>query len=289
MASHDAFTDRLSDYLDDEDLGERERLEIAAHVEGCAECRATLRELRAVTARAAGLVDTPPDTDSVAGSAPANRRLTRAGGVSVSARDPATAFLVHASRNSWPPVWRSWFFPVARSGSCVTVDRRPSFTRWPPHRWRVRSRPANFCGSALRRSNRGSREGARVRPRQARIRRPSACWRTTSTRSIGPSISAAARLPRIRRTCTSTATWRKRGIASSRSSAVSARSSTRRVDRTDASADRTRSRFGTRRRHALGARPPGLGACGRAGGVHSSLRRPRSARSDRPRHARDAR
>src|SRR6476661_311378 len=67
MATHDAFTDRLSDYLDDEDLGDRERREIAVHLEGCAECRATLRELRAVTARAAALADTPPDADLWAG------------------------------------------------------------------------------------------------------------------------------------------------------------------------------------------------------------------------------
>lgn len=67
MATHDAFTDRLSDYLDDEDLGDSERREIAAHLEGCAECRATLRELRAVTARAAALADTPPDVDLWAG------------------------------------------------------------------------------------------------------------------------------------------------------------------------------------------------------------------------------
>ena len=66
MATHDAFTDRLSDYLDDEDLGDGERRDRRAP-RGCAECRATLRELRAVTARAAALADTPPDVDLWAG------------------------------------------------------------------------------------------------------------------------------------------------------------------------------------------------------------------------------
>ncbi|HEX2457142.1 MAG TPA: zf-HC2 domain-containing protein [Vicinamibacterales bacterium] len=67
MATHDAFTDRLSDYLDDEDLGDAERREIASHLETCAECRATLLELRAVKQQAAALTDTAPDADLWAG------------------------------------------------------------------------------------------------------------------------------------------------------------------------------------------------------------------------------
>src|SRR5262249_47248025 len=50
------------------------------------------------------------------------------------------------------------------------------------------------------------------------------------TRSTALSNSAGARLLRIRRTLISTVTWPMRGIASSRSSAGSVRSSTRRVD-----------------------------------------------------------
>ncbi len=55
-------TDRLSDYLDGE-LGDAERRELEAHLEGCAECAATLEELRAVVARAHALEDRPPDSD----------------------------------------------------------------------------------------------------------------------------------------------------------------------------------------------------------------------------------
>ncbi len=59
----DAFTSRLSDYLDDEDLSSAERAEIEAHVSGCAECRATLEELREVVGTAAALTDSAPEGD----------------------------------------------------------------------------------------------------------------------------------------------------------------------------------------------------------------------------------
>src|SRR5262249_9787682 len=67
MGIHDAFTDRLSEYLDDEDLGEAERREIASHLRNCADCRATLGELREVARRANALTDTAPDVDLWAG------------------------------------------------------------------------------------------------------------------------------------------------------------------------------------------------------------------------------
>ena len=62
----DAFTSRLSDYLDDEDLSSAERSEIEAHLDGCAECRATLDELREVVGRAAAIrekTDSAPETE----------------------------------------------------------------------------------------------------------------------------------------------------------------------------------------------------------------------------------
>ena len=59
----DAFTSRLSDYLDDENLSSAERAEIEAHLSGCAECRATLEELREVVGRAAALADSAPEGD----------------------------------------------------------------------------------------------------------------------------------------------------------------------------------------------------------------------------------
>ena len=59
---NDPWTDRLSEYLDGE-LDAQERGALEAHLSGCAECRATLAELRQVVARAKGLEDRPPKTD----------------------------------------------------------------------------------------------------------------------------------------------------------------------------------------------------------------------------------
>jgi tetratricopeptide (TPR) repeat protein len=63
MTTEDAFTDRLSDYLDGEDLDSVERAAIEAHLATCAACRTTLSELRAVAARAASLPDDSPVAD----------------------------------------------------------------------------------------------------------------------------------------------------------------------------------------------------------------------------------
>jgi len=62
-------SDRLSDYLDNEDLSAAERADIEAHLAECGECRATLAELRAVASIAASLPDAPPTTDLWAGVA----------------------------------------------------------------------------------------------------------------------------------------------------------------------------------------------------------------------------
>src|SRR4051812_21945603 len=59
----DRYTDRLSDYLDDEDLAAGERREIQAHLATCAGCRTTLAELREVAERAASAGDVPPQVD----------------------------------------------------------------------------------------------------------------------------------------------------------------------------------------------------------------------------------
>jgi anti-sigma factor ChrR (cupin superfamily) len=62
MMMNDPWTDRLSEYLDGE-LGEHERAELAAHLNACSECAATLTELRQVVTRAGKLEDRPPTTD----------------------------------------------------------------------------------------------------------------------------------------------------------------------------------------------------------------------------------
>ncbi len=78
----DAFTDRLSEYLDDEDLGALERREIEAHLRSCAACRIVLDELREVRAHAQALPDVPPAADLWPGIeeqiSPAARGFSRA-------------------------------------------------------------------------------------------------------------------------------------------------------------------------------------------------------------------
>lgn len=58
----DRWTDRLSEYLDDE-LALDERAALETHLAGCAECAATLEELGAVKMQAAVLGDRAPETD----------------------------------------------------------------------------------------------------------------------------------------------------------------------------------------------------------------------------------
>ena len=58
----DVSTDRLSEYLDDE-LSPGERAALEGHLAGCAECSATLADLRRVVARARALESTGPATD----------------------------------------------------------------------------------------------------------------------------------------------------------------------------------------------------------------------------------
>jgi anti-sigma factor RsiW len=58
----DAWTDRLSEYLDEE-LAPEERAALAAHLKECAECSATLADLRRVVTRARGLESAGPETE----------------------------------------------------------------------------------------------------------------------------------------------------------------------------------------------------------------------------------
>jgi anti-sigma factor RsiW len=59
---NDQWTDRLSEYVDGE-LAAGERAGLEAHLATCAECRATLGELRKVVARGKSLEDRPPKAD----------------------------------------------------------------------------------------------------------------------------------------------------------------------------------------------------------------------------------
>lgn len=59
---NDQWTNRLSEYLDDE-LDSAERSALEAHLKTCGACYATLSDLRQVVARAKSLADTEPASD----------------------------------------------------------------------------------------------------------------------------------------------------------------------------------------------------------------------------------
>jgi len=65
----DEWTDRLSDYLDDE-LTDAERQAMDAHLAECADCAAALEDLRRVVSRAQSLPPRPPQRDLWIGIAP---------------------------------------------------------------------------------------------------------------------------------------------------------------------------------------------------------------------------
>ena len=78
---HSTWTDRLSEYVDDE-LAAADRREIDAHLASCAGCRALIEELRAVARRADSLPDRPPASNLWPGiatriAAPASRWTRR--------------------------------------------------------------------------------------------------------------------------------------------------------------------------------------------------------------------
>jgi anti-sigma factor RsiW len=85
MTAQDQWTNRLSDYIDDE-LLPQERAGLEAHLASCAECAATLEELREVVARAGSLTPRPPSADLWPGIAP---RLSKS--ATVTAFQPRTA------------------------------------------------------------------------------------------------------------------------------------------------------------------------------------------------------
>ena len=62
MTAHDQWTDKLSDYIDDE-LAPGERAALDAHLLSCRECAETLDALREVVARAGSLTPRPPQAD----------------------------------------------------------------------------------------------------------------------------------------------------------------------------------------------------------------------------------
>lgn len=113
----DAWTDRLSEYLDGE-LPPADRAAIEAHLERCPECADTLAALRRIVVRARALEDRPPAADLWPGVAaaigsvepsrrsalPATRRVSfslpqlAAAGIALMALSGGTAWMLHPAR-----------------------------------------------------------------------------------------------------------------------------------------------------------------------------------------------
>ncbi len=138
----DQWTDRLSEYLDDE-LDPAERAALAAHLDGCAECAATLADLERVVARARALDDRGPATDlwpgiaARIGGAPARRyRIALsipqllAAGIALMVLSGGAAWLLH------PGPWLA-----VGPGSVPAMDSGPANVRLRSVGWERRAAP----------------------------------------------------------------------------------------------------------------------------------------------------
>jgi hypothetical protein len=110
MTIHESWTDRLSDYLDDE-LPDDERAEVTAHLAECAECARTLEELKAVVATAAALPPAMPARDLWAGVSE-RIEVPRAG---------ATAFGMRRFSFTLPELAAASLLLAALSGGAVAL------------------------------------------------------------------------------------------------------------------------------------------------------------------------
>jgi hypothetical protein len=91
----DEWTDRLSEYLDDE-LAPAERAELEAHLRRCVSCGAVLADLRRIVVRARGLEDRPPERELWPGIA------ARIGATSATSAEPGVVDLRAArERRRW--------------------------------------------------------------------------------------------------------------------------------------------------------------------------------------------
>lgn len=115
---HTEWTDRLSDYLDEE-LSAGERRAVEAHLAGCADCRGVLDELTRVVARARNLESRPPDADLWPG---VQRRIDRVSArrFTVTLPQAAAASLVVALL-SGAIVWKVVGSPRAHDAAAATA------------------------------------------------------------------------------------------------------------------------------------------------------------------------
>ncbi|HEX5818236.1 MAG TPA: zf-HC2 domain-containing protein [Gemmatimonadales bacterium] len=131
MSTFDPWTDRLSEYLDG-DLAHDERIAFEAHLDGCAECRAVLDDLRAVVATARRLPDLPPSRDlwpevaeRTRGVLPLRPRAARTPSSWVRLAMAAALFAAVGSGVTWLAMTRG---PGAPAAPIATADAPASAT-----------------------------------------------------------------------------------------------------------------------------------------------------------------
>ena len=139
----DEWTDRLSDYLDDE-LPREERTELEAHLRHCVACGAVLADLKRIVARAQQLDDRPPERDLWpaiaarigAGAGGTARRWAfslpqlAAAGIALMAMSGGAAWLLHPAAtvptaSSAAPAGPTWDARDADSQGVLAVAARP--------------------------------------------------------------------------------------------------------------------------------------------------------------------
>jgi hypothetical protein len=117
----DVWTNRLSDYMDDE-LSPSERSALEQHLAGCEACRATVAALAAVIAEAHALQDEPPSRDLWPGVAATIDRAPRRVVFSMSQLIAASVFIALVSGLTvWVAMGRDALAPAEKFAAAVAA------------------------------------------------------------------------------------------------------------------------------------------------------------------------
>ena len=150
MKMHTEWTDKLSDYLDDE-LEAAERAAVDAHLRACADCSAVLNDLRRVIALAQAAVDVrPPQADLWKGVAGRIDRIRQPRRVSLTVTQLAAAAVLVAAVSGG----LAWQFAPPFGGQGLrfetpaTDDVARAFPGSPERGTREGGRPADVGGAA---------------------------------------------------------------------------------------------------------------------------------------------
>jgi hypothetical protein len=170
MIVHQEWTDRLSDYLDDE-LPADERQAVEAHLRDCGSCAAVLNDLKRVVARAANAGSRPPESDLWAGIAgrieqggqaarvvPFARPESRRFAFTLPQLAAAAALLIAVSGGiAWQAAQR-----ISGTGEAVAKAQPPSQSSGEPRRSSPEDQASGGGGFSPAASGNGAADFARV-------------------------------------------------------------------------------------------------------------------------------